>query len=85
MSNQNHIHKVSRRLFIEACAQLNQDIAAVRGLTVKFATEAAQEPEPDQELLDALACIEERLRSAHSAIGSNALSVWRLNREGDEP
>jgi hypothetical protein len=84
MSDQNHIHKVSRRLFMEACGQLNTDIAAMRRYTVRLAAEAAAEPQPEQQLLDSLACIEERLRAAQTAIEQNALIAMALMKREDE-
>ena len=75
-----HTHTtIARRLFVEACARLNNDIAAVRGGAVKLASESATGPHPDQQLLNALACIEERLRLAQSALAHNALTVLTVN------
>ena len=69
------IPAITRRLFVEACGQLNNDMAAVRGAAVKLAAETAAAPNPDQDLLNGLACIEERLRSAQTALAQNALTV----------
>jgi len=49
---------------------------------MKLAAEAAGDPQPDQDVLNALACMEEHLRTAQNAVGQNALFVSLL--KGDK-
>jgi hypothetical protein len=66
----------ARRDFIERCGHLNKDIASIRKATMRLAAEIAAEANPNQTQLNALANIEEQLRSATYTVAMNALNVF---------